>query len=247
MIAAAAAETNQGEQSPMSRARSRFAVLSVATTAAILVFAMAAQASEIALKCDGKGRHNKDSAGTVLCAAAPGKARVVSGVLSDDSGKPVAGKVKVTFADWVPAGGGSFSVTPGATQTVTASANGQFSVSVKTATKVTVYFEALADEKLSVSAVKAQADVSRELATTIKKLGGGKVKLSAKGAGSYPVKLYVLDSSGYELSGVKPKKADKSGSAIFNLGAMHGEFSYYVEVDVVGDLFWEGTRGTFKL
>jgi hypothetical protein len=231
----------------MSRARSRFAVLALATAAAVLTLAVAAQASEIALACAGKGPRNKDSAGTVLCAAAPGKARVISGVLSDDSGKPVAGKVKITFADWIPAGGGSFSVTPGVTQTVSAGANGQFSVPVKTATKVTVYFEALADEKLGVSAVKAQADVSRELATTISKLGGGKVKLTAKGAGKYPVKLYVLDSSGYELSGVKPKKADQSGSAVFSLGSMHGEFSYYVEVGVVGDLFWEGTRGTFKL
>lgn len=231
----------------MSRARSRLAVLALSTVAAVLAFAVAAQASEIALACDGKGPRNKDSAGTVLCAAAPGKARVVSGVLSDDAGKPVAGKVKVTFADWIPSSGGSFSITPGATQTVSAGANGRFSVPVKTATKVSVYFEALADEKLGVSPVKAQADVSRELAVTLKKLGGGTVKLTVKGAGSAPLKLYVLDSSGYELSGVKPKKADKAGSAVFDLGSMHGEFSYYVDAGVLGDLFWEGTRATFRV
>lgn len=230
----------------MSRARTRFAVLVLAAALSSLFFAAVAEAATIDLACAGKGHRNKDSAGTVLCAAAPGKARVVSGVLSDDAGRPVAGKVKVTFADWIPSGGGSFSITAGETQTIAAAADGRFSVPVKTATKVTVYFEALADEKLGVSAVKAQADVSRELATTVKKLGAGKVKLTVRGAGKLPLKLYVLDSSGYELSGVKPKKADKAGSAVFDLGNMHGEFSYYVDAGIYGDLFWEGTRGTFR-
>jgi hypothetical protein len=243
--AAAAAEPRSGEQTSMSAARSRLAVLVLATALGALTIAAAAQAAEIDLACTGKGPHSKDSAGTVLCAAAPGKARVVSGVLRDDAGKPVAGKVKVTFADWIPSAGGSFTVTAGETQTVSTGASGKFSVPVKTATKVTVYFEALADEQLGVSAVKAQADVSRELATTVKKLGGGRVKLKVRGAGKLPLKLYILDSSGYELSGVKPKKADRAGSAVFDLGNMHGEFSYYVDAGIYGDLFWEGTRGTF--
>lgn len=230
-----------------SRPRRRFVTSLVALGLGIALFASAAQAAEIGLACAGKGPRNEDSAGTVLCAAAPGKACVVSGVLRNDAGQPVAGKVKVTFAAWIPAGGGSFSITPESTQTVAAGADGQFAVPVKTATKVTVYFESLADEKLGVSPVKAQADVSRQLVTTIKKLGGGRVKFTAKGAGKIPLKLYILDSSGYELSGVKPKQANKAGSAIFDLGGMRGEFSYYVDAGIYGDLFWEGTRGTFKL
>lgn len=230
----------------MSRVRSRFAVLALAL-AAVFALAASAQAAEVDLQCAGKGAHNQDSAGTVLCAAAPGKARVVTGVLRNDAGKPVAGKVAVTVADWIPVGNDSFSVKSGSPQTIAANGNGQFSFPVKTATKVSVYFEAVADEKLGVSAVKAQADVSRQLAVTLKKLGAGKLKLTVKGAGSNPLKLYVLDASGYELPGVPPKKANKAGSATFDLGSKHGEFSYYVDAGVVGDLFWEGPRATFKL
>ncbi len=229
------------------RARSRLAIALTAAGVSIALAASAAQAAEIDLACAGKGPRNKDSAGTALCAAAPGKARVVNGVLRNDAGKPVAGKVAVTFANWIPAGSESFSIKPESTQTIAANANGQFSVPVKTATKVTVYFEAVADEKLGVSPVKAQADVSRQLAVTLKKLGGGRLTLTVKGAGSTPLKLYVLDSAGYELSGVPAKKANKAGSASFDLGSRHGEFSYYVDAGALGDLFWEGTRATFKL
>jgi hypothetical protein len=229
------------------RSRSRFALALTAIGIAAALAVSAAQASEIDLECGGKGPRNKDSAGTVLCAAAPGKARVVSGVLRNDAGKPVAGKVAVTFANWLPVGGGSFAIKPESTQTIAANGSGQFLVPVKTATKVTVYFEAVADEKLGVSPIKAQADVSRQLAVTLKKLGGGKLKLTAKGAGSTPLKLYILDSSGYELAGVPAKKANKAGSATFDLGSRHGEFSYYIDAGALGDLFWEGTRATFKL
>lgn len=229
------------------RFRIRSATFATAAAASGLLLASAAQAAEIDLECAGKGPHNQDSAGTVLCAAAPGKARVVSGVLRNDAGKPVAGKVAVTFANWVPAGSESFSIKPEATQTISANGNGQFAVPVKTATKVTVYFEAVADAKLGVSPVKAQADVSRRLAVTLKKLGGGKLTLTAKGAGSTALKIYVLDSSGYELPGVPAKKANKAGSATFDLGSRHGEFSYYIDAGALGDLFWEGTRATFRL
>ena len=229
------------------RVRRRTATALFATGLSLALIASAAHAAEIDLACAGKGARNKDSAGTVLCAAAPGKARVISGVLRDDAGKPVAGKVTVTFANWVPVGNDSFSIKPEATTTVSASGSGQFSISVKTATKVTVYVEAVADTALGVSPVKVQADVSRQLLTTIKKLGGGKVKLTVKGAGKTPLKLYVLSAEGYELAGVKPKKADKAGSAIFDLGSMRGEFSYYVDAGLLSDLFWEGARPTFKL
>ena len=227
--------------------RSRIAPIAFAALAGGLLLSSVAQASEVDLKCGGKGPRNQDSAGTVLCAAAPGKARVITGVLRNDAGKPVAGKVAVTFANWIPAGSESFSIKPESTQTIAANGNGQFAVPVETATKVTVYFEAVADEKLGVSPIKAQADVSRQLAVTLKKLGGGKLKLTAKGAGSAALKIYILDSSGYELSGVPAKKASKAGSATFDLGSRHGEFSYYIDAGVLGDLFWEGTRATFKL
>jgi hypothetical protein len=230
-----------------SRPRSRFAAAIAAASLSLALLAASAQASEVAMKCEGKGPRNKDSAGTVLCAAEPGKARVLGGVLRNDAGKPVAGKLAVTFANWVPAGGGSFSIEPEAPQTIAANANGQFSIPVKTATKVTVYVEAVADAALGVSPFKAQADVSRRLATSLAKLGSGKVKLTVKGAGATPLKLYILDSSGYALPGVKPKKASKAGSARFDLGAMHGEFSYYVDAGPLGDLFWEDARATFKL
>lgn len=229
------------------RARRRIATALFATGLSLAFIASAAHAAEIDLACAGKGPRNKDSAGTILCAAAPGKARVITGVLRSDAGKPVAGKVTVTFANWVPVGNDSFSIKPETTATVSASGSGQFSIPVKTATKVTVYVEAVADTALGISPVKVQADVSRQLVTTIKKLGGGKVKLTVKGAGKTPLKLYVLSSEGYELSGVKPKKADKSGSAIFDLGSMRGEFSYYVDAGLLSDLFWEGARPTFKL
>ena len=229
------------------RARRRIAIALTASGLGLALLASAAQASEVDLACAGKGARNKDSAGTVLCAAAPGKARVVSGVLSNDAGKPVAGKLAVTFANWVPVGNDSFSIKPEKTVTIAASASGRFSIPVKTATKVSVYVEAVADTALGVSPLKAEADVSRQLATTVKKLGGGRVKLTVKGAGRAPLTLYVLSSEGYDLAGVKPKKADKGGSAIFDLGSMRGEFSYYVDAGVVGDLFWEGARPTFRL
>lgn len=229
------------------RARRRIAIVLAATGLSLAFAVSVAQATEVDLACAGKGPRNKDSAGTVLCAAAPGKARVISGVLRNDAGKPVAGKVAVTFANWVPVGNGSFSIKPETTTTVSASGSGRFAIPVKTATKVTVYVEAVADTALGVSPVKVQADVSRQLITTIKKLGGGRVKLTVKGAGKTPLTLYVLNSEGYELSGVKPKKASKAGSAVFDLGSMRGEFSYYVDAGLLSDLFWEGARPTFEL
>lgn len=229
------------------RPRSHIAAVLATAGLGLALAAPAAQASEVDLACAGKGPRNKDSAGTVLCAAAPGKARVVSGVLRNDAGKPVAGKIAVIFANWVPAGNDSFSIKPETTRTISAGGSGEFSIPVKTATKVTVYVEAVADTALGVSPLKAQADVSRQLATTIGKLGGGKVKLTVKGAGKAPLTLYVLSSEGYELPGVKPKKANEAGSAIFDLGGMRGEFSYYVDAGLLSDLFWEGARPTFRL
>lgn len=223
----------------------RLALLASLAALGLLTCAVTASAAEIKLACAGKGSRNKDSAGVVLCAAAPGKARTVSGSVRDDAGKPVAAQVLVTLIAWKPAGDGAFSLTPVATKTIVAAANGEFSVPVKTATRLNIKFETVADVKLGVSAALAEAQVSQQLAVKLKKLGGGKVKFTVKGAS--PVKVYVLDSSGYEIPGVKPKRASKAGVAIFDLGNRHGEFSYYVDVGALADLYWEDPRKTFKL
>jgi len=222
----------------------RFALFASLAALGVLIFASLASAAEIKLACAGKGPRNKDSAGVVLCAAAPGKARTISGTIRDDAGKPVAAKILVTFISWTPAGGGSFSLEPTATKTISADAGGKFSLPVKVTTRLDVKFEAVADEKLGVSGGFAEAEVSRRLDVKMKKLGGGRLKFTVKGAS--PVKVYVLDSSGYELSGIKPKRANKAGVAIFNLGNLHGEFSYYVDVGALADLYWEDPRHTFR-
>ena len=223
----------------------RFAVLMALAAVAILVLAAAASAAEIRLACAGKGPRNKDSAGTVLCAAAPGKARTISGTIRDDSGKPVAAKILVSFITWTPAGSGSFSLETTSTKTISANAGGRFSLPVKVRTRLNVKFEAVADEKLGVSGGFAEAQVSRRLDVRLKKLNGGRLKFTVKGAN--PVKVYVLDSSGYEMSGVKPKRTNRAGVVIFNLGGLHGEFSYYVDPGALGDLYWEDPRHTFRL
>lgn len=150
-----------------------------------------------------------------------------------------------TIISWTPAGGGSFSLEPTSAKTISAGAGGKFSLSVKVANRLNVKFEAVADEKLGVSGGFAEAQVSRRLDVKMKKLGGGKLKFTVKGAS--PVKVYGLDSSGYEIPGVKPKRANKAGIAIFGLGNRHGEFSYYVDVGALADLYWEDPRHTFKL
>ncbi len=223
----------------------RFALFASLAALGVLAFASLASAAEIKLACAGKGPRNKDSAGVVLCAAAPGKARTISGTIRDDSGKPVAAKILITFISWTPHGGGSFSLEPTSTKTISADAGGKFSLPVKVTTRYDVKFEAVADEKLGVSGGFAEAEVSRRLDVKLKKLGGGKLKFTVKGAS--PVTVYVLDSSGYTLSGVKPKRASKAGVAIFNLGNLHGEFSYYVDVGALADLYWEDPRRTFRL
>lgn len=224
----------------------RSAVLVVtAAVVGLTIFVASAAASTLSLKCAGKGAHNKDSAGTVLCAAEPGKARVIAGAVRDDAGKPVATKVTVTFYSWTPTKGGAFNIEEASTQTISSNTNGAFSLAVKTDTRVNVKFS-VADEARGVGAASAEAQVSRRLDVKLTKLGGGKVKLSVKGAAGKKLKLYILDASGYEISGV-PAKSTKSGTAVFNLGTRHGEFSYYVDAGVYGDLFWEERRGTFHL
>lgn len=212
---------------------------------ASLALAAAAGAAKVELKCGGKGAHNKDSAGTILCAAEPGKARTITGSVRDDAGKPVATRVTVTFSDWIPAAGGGYTIKEASTKTISSNPSGAFSLPVKAETKVSVEF-AVGDEAAGVSGTSAQADVSRRLDVKLSKLGAGKVKLAVKGAAGKRLKLYVLDSSGYEIRGVPPKTT-KSGSAAFNLGSRRGQFSYYVDAGVYTDLYWYEGRRSFRL
>jgi hypothetical protein len=213
------------------------AVLAFAA-AALLAVAATASASSIALECGGPGKRNEDSAGTILCAEKPSKPRTIEGVLRDDSNKPVSGPVTVKLSKWTPKGG-YYSVEEFKTLTVQANAAGKFSYAAKTATKLTIGFEA--------AGTFAQAEVSRELQVAIRKLGGGRVKMTVKGAGKIPLKLYLLDESGYPLPGTNAKKANKAGSAVFNVGNFHGKFTYYVDAGEYGDLFWETRGPTFRI
>ncbi|HVO54621.1 MAG TPA: carboxypeptidase-like regulatory domain-containing protein [Solirubrobacterales bacterium] len=216
----------------------RNALVLAFAAAALLAATATASASSITLKCGGPGKHNKDSVGSVLCAEKPSKPRMIEGVLRDDSNKPVSGPVTVTLSKWTPQGG-YYTVEDFKTVTVHANAAGKFSYPAKTATKLTIKFEA--------AGAFAQAEVSRELQVSIKKLGGGRVKMTVKGAGKIPLKLYLLDESGYPLPGTKAKKANKAGSAVFSLGSFHGKFTYYVDAGEYGDLFWETRGPTFHI
>lgn len=204
-----------------------------------LAFAASASASTISLKCGGKGARNQDSAETVLCAAKPGKARTIEGVVRDDANKPLAGPVTVTLSKWVPRGGDSYAIEKYQTLTVAANGAGKFAYAVKTDTKTSIAFEA--------AGARAEAEVARELQVTVKKLGGGKVKVSAKGAGKAKIKMFLVDESGYEVPGTKGKYLGKSGTAVFDLGRFHGTFSWVFEAGIYTDLFWTNRGPTFRI
>lgn len=229
----------------MNRTSLRRACLLAAFAAVgLLVLASAASASKVTLKCAGKGPHNRDSSGTVLCAE-PGKSRLVSGKLLNDENKPVRGQIAITVSKWIPSGEGWFTITPGKTITINTNGAGKFAYPVKTATKVSVKFEAVADEAKKVSPTSAQADVSKQLLGTVKKLGGGKIKVKVTGT-NVKFKLAILDEAGYEVTGGKFRKAH-NGSAVFDLGNQHGKFHYYVDAGELNDLFWYGEAPPFRL
>ena len=229
--------------------RSLLAVAVGSALALAAPLAAAAGAAELKLHCAGKGAHNKDSAGTVLCAADPGRPRNVAGTVRNDAGQPVAGKLTVTYSSWTPATSGSgYTVKPYATREVTAKADGSFLVPSNTKTRETIRIDLAADPTLGIAAgAHAEAQVSRRLVAKVKKLGGGHVKVTIKGTKVRPLKLYVLDPSGYPLSGVKPRKANRAGSATFDLGSRRGKFTTYVDAGVYGDLFWYQSRPSFRL
>ncbi len=206
---------------------------------ALLALAATASASTISLKCGGKGGRYQSEPSSISCAAKLGQSRTIEGVVRDDANKPVAGPVTVTLSKWIPQGG-YYTVEPFKTLTVSANAAGKFSYKAKTATKITARFEA--------AGAAAEAEVSRELQVKVAKLGGGKVKVTVKGAGKAPLTVYLVDTeAGYELPGTKGKKASKAGVAIFNLGRFHGAFTYSIDAGDYSDLFWAGPKPTFRI
>jgi hypothetical protein len=220
------------------------------TLALVLALAAtsAADAATLKLACAGKGPRNRDSANTVLCAGSAKHGRTIAGTVRNDAGQPVAGKVTVTFKSWTPSPGGGFAIKPTSTREVTAKPNGTFSVTVNPPTKQSLQFDLAADPALGIGAgVTAEAEVSREVTSKLAKLGGGRIRITVAGTTIRPIKVYVLDSGGYKISGVGAKNVDRRGRASFNLGSRRGQFTYYVDVGKLADLFWSGQRPKFRL
>jgi hypothetical protein len=230
------------------RTRAATLVLTAALSVALAVPALA-DAAELKLSCAGKGARNKDSAGTVLCAGDPAKGRTIAGTARNDAGQPVAAKIAVTLSSWTVAPNGiGYNVKPTSTREIVAKADGGFSFKLNPKTRESVKFELAADPALGIAAAaSAQAEVSRKLKVKLAKLGGGKVRITVRGTTLRPLKVYILDSSGYALSGVKPKKVDAKGRASFDLGSRRGQFSYYVDAGVFDDLLWYQGRPKLRL
>jgi len=217
----------------------------------------AAEAATLKLACAGSGPRNEDSAGTVLCAAAPGRSREIRGTVRDDAGKPVAGAISVQRSVWTPAKSGSgYSVSPtGAPQLITARADGSFSFKASPASslpresfKVTL----AADPALGIAGgVTAQAEVLRRLKITVSKRGGGRVRFTVRGIPASKVKrFFVLDATGNYLPGQRTgRKLNGKGQVTFSLGARAtGTYSYFVDCGRLGDLVWpQDRRAAFRL
>jgi hypothetical protein len=211
----------------------------VAAVVAMLAFASCAEAATLNLKCSGKGPQFKaEEYSTASCTVAAGEKRNIEGVLRNDKNKPVPGTLKVTFSNWIPQGDGAYSVTPVKTVEIKAAANGKFKVpNVTTKTEETVFIEALGDADLELSTVAQEVNIQRYVTATAKKLGGGKVKVTVKGA-TPPFKIGITDESGYFVSGGSARKANKAGSAIFDLGNQHGTFHVYLDAGEFGSLYY---------
>jgi hypothetical protein len=235
---------------PLGIGRARaIAALAIASMALLAAFGATAQASSVTLRCAGRGPRNRDSADTTLCASSP-KGRTIAGVVKDDAGKPVAARLSVTYSRWIPTGDSSFSVKVYMTKEVAAKGDGSFSFASNPATKESIRVDVVADEALGVSGgAFAEAEVSRRLVVRIAKLGGGMVRFTVTGTRHRPLKVYVLDSSGYQLSGIKPKNANGRGQATFDLHTLPAGYSltYFVDAgDSLNDLFWYQSRVPFR-
>jgi hypothetical protein len=237
----------------MTSSLARIRTVLLATLAALATLAFAAASAQAAatltLACAGKGAKNEDSAGTVLCAANPGKKRSIAGTIRNDAGQLVAGKVTVTYSAWTPSPGGGYAIKPTSTTEVTADSYGRFTVSSNTKTRESIKVTLVADPALGIGSTPfAQAEVQRRLVTKVKKLGHGRLRLTVKGTSIRPLKVSITDASGYYVPGIpKSRKADRKNRVTFNLGNRHGTFSYYVDSGVYDDLFWPQSRPKFRL
>lgn len=224
-------------------------ILAVPTTLVVLALALpaAADAATVKLSCAGKGARSVDSAGAIHCAGDPKRGRTIAGTVRDDAGRPVAARLTVTFSSWTPRGTG-YTVKPTSTREIVAKANGAFSIKRNPKTRESVRVDVVPDPAIGVgTAAGAEAEISRRLKTTLTKLGGGRIRIVVKGTTVRPITVYVLDPSGYAVTGVKPRKVDRKGRATFDLGSRRGRFAYFVSSGVYSDLFWYGGRPKFRL
>jgi hypothetical protein len=223
----------------MSRRPRRTLSIALAIAAlGLLALAASAQASSFALKCSGGGPQNKaQEYETASCAVRAGETRKIEGVVRNNKNKTVPAKLKVTFSKWVPVGNGAYDITPEKEVEIKAAANGKFTIPATTATEETVFIEALEDPELEVSPVSQEVNIQRLVTATAKKLGGGKVKVTVKGA-SAPVKVGITEEEGYFVSGGTARKTNKAGVATFNLGSQHGTFGILVDAGELGSLYY---------
>ncbi len=237
----------------MTNSHARISKTLLAAVAALALLAVAATAAQaaatITLSCVGKPR-NEDSSGAKLCTANPGKAGKINGVVRNDAGQPVAGKVSVASSTWTPSTGGGYSIKLISTTEITADAAGRFTITSNPKGRDSIKATLVADPALGITtAPAAQADMQRRLVIKVKKLGGGVEQLIVKGTSIRPLKASITDAFGYYVPGIpKTKNVDAAGKATFNLGSRTGKFGYYIEAGVYSDLFWPQARGVkFKL
>lgn len=223
---------------------------SLAVLAPVLALLLAADAgaATLELRCAGSGARNEDSSGEKICAAPGTAARRVAGTVKNDAGQPVAATVVVARREYTPAGPEGFSVETKGEERITAKADGTFSFSSDPDPIFEYQVRVLADPALGIGGEVTQlAKVERQVLVEVARLGGGRVRLSTKGAPKNTT-ARILDGGGYPLRGVGKKKL-VGGKATFRLGrGATGTFSYGIDLGRFADLYWfSGRRPTFRL
>lgn len=228
------------------RARKTLTLALAVAALGLLALATSAQAATLTTKCSGKGRQNKaQEYETAACTVEAGQKRNIEGVVRNDKNKPVAATLKVTFSAWEPQGEGVYDITPQKTIEVKSNGNGKFVVpKVTTKTEETVFIEAIGDGEAELSTVYTEVTIQRLVTAKVKKLGGGKVKVTVKGAAA-PFKVAITEE-GYPATGGTARKANKAGVAIFHLQGTYGELGVLFEAGELTDLYYF-TGATFKL
>lgn len=211
----------------------------------LLALAASAGAATLTTKCSGNGPQNKaQEYETASCAVRAGEKRKIEGIVRNDKNRPVAAQLKVTFSRWIPAGNSSYDVTPEKTVEIKAGANGKFTIPTTTATEETVFIEATGDPTLELSTATTEVNVQRLVTATVKKLGGGAVKVTIKGAQA-PFKIGITEGEGYFVSGGSARKASKAGTAVFHLGSASGPVNVFFDGGEAGDLYYYESK-SFK-